>query len=335
MAPSSRTPDQRRLESHLRALRAHDVRSLAARHRIDVSAARRKAEVIEILVSSSQVANLLADVESLQSGTVAYLRDQLAATQDSIHEAANLGAPVAAAEDAWTSAGEALDRGLLRETEGQLVRASRLAEEARNRRIRDIEGSLSSIDDHILLARAVGAEVDEAARLQAEAREALTARSYVEAGDLAKRAERIAMEGQQRKIEQAMQLRDLQIEKAMAVIASCEPLLQEAESYDLDPAEVRTLLRQARDVLARGDYVAGLTFAHNAEEASQRLEWKIDAERRRRGIERPGLGLCGVCGSGRLTFYDDGWGRCGACQGEFRWRGPLGLRERIRELLGT
>ena len=143
------------------------------------------------------------------------------------------------------------------------------------------------------------------------------------------------MEGQQRKIEQAMQLRDLQIEKAMAVIAACEPLLQEAESYDLDPAEVRTLLRQARDVLARGDYVAGLTFAHNAEEASQRLESKIAAERQRRGIERPSVGMCGVCGSDRLTFFDDGWGRCAACMGEFRWRGPLGLRERIRELLGT
>ena len=143
------------------------------------------------------------------------------------------------------------------------------------------------------------------------------------------------MQAAARQIEQAIQLRESQIERARSIISSCEPLLQEAESYDLSVADVRTLLRQARDVLAKGDYVAGVTFARNAEEAAYRLASQVEEERKRRGIERPAVGVCGVCGSSHLTFYEDGWGQCADCHGEFRWRGPLGLRERLRELLGT
>ena len=85
----------------------------------------------------------------------------------------------------------------------------------------------------------------------------------------------------------------------------------------------------------KGDYLAGLTFARNADEAAHRLASQVEEERKRRGIERPAYGLCGICGSDHLLFYEDGWGRCSACEGEFRWRGPLGLRERLRGLLGT
>ena len=173
----------------------------------------------------------------------------------------------------------------------------------------------------------------EAEELHQAAQTAIAAGEHGHAGDLLKRAERLAMKGQQRQIERAMQLRQAQVEKAQAIIGACEPVLKEAESYDLSATEVRVLLRQARDVLTKGDYLAGLTFARNAEEAAQRLEAQVDDERRRRGIQRPASGTCGVCRSTRVTFQDDGWGRCEDCGTTFRWRGPLGVWERLKAIL--
>src|SRR5216117_1994295 len=206
------------------------------------------------------------------------VRELLALTRDSIREAANLGASIAMAEDAWKRGGDSLDR------------------------------------DQLSAAR----------------------ESFVEAGhagDLLKRAERLAMKGQQRQIERAMQLRQAQVEKAQAIIGACKPVLKEAESYDLSATEVRVLLRQAQDVLTKGDYLAGLTFARNAEEAAQRLEAQVADERRRRGIQKPASGTCGVCRSTCVTFEDDGWGRCEDCGNTFRWRGPFGVWERLKAIL--
>jgi hypothetical protein len=141
------------------------------------------------------------------------------------------------------------------------------------------------------------------------------------------------MKGQQKQIERAIQLREAQVEKARAILIACEPVLKEAETYDLNPAEVRTLLRQAQDVLTKGDYLGGLTFARNAEEATRRLEAQIDDERRHRGIQKPRSGICSVCRSAHVTFQDDGWGRCSDCGKAFRWRGALGVWERLRGLI--
>lgn len=262
-------------------------------------------------------------------------RDRLATTRDTIREAANLGAGVGAAEDAWKRAAESLERRDLSQAETALDRAAVLAAEARERRIKEIDDALSTVEDHISAARKVGADVADAEDLWSQAKSAVAGREYVQAGELIKQAERAAMQGQLRQIDRAIQLRESQIERARAIIAACEPLLQEAESYDLSVADVRTLLRQARDVLTKGDYLAGLTFARNAEEAAYRLSSRVEEERKLRGIERPARGVCGVCGSDHLTFYEDGWGRCTDCGSEFRWRGPLGLRERLRGLLGT
>jgi len=90
------------------------------------------------------------------------------------------------------------------------------------------------------------------------------------------------------------------------------------------------LLRQAQDVLAKGDYLGGLTFARNADEAARRLEAQVEHERRRRGIQKPRAGVCGVCRSQRITFKEDGWGECADCGSSFRWRGPVGVWERLR-----
>lgn len=337
MTPSAEASVAERLEARLNEMRARDLQDLAKDHGVEVRGRRKKADLISAIVESPKAAEILRalDREKVPSPEAERLRQELAATRDSIREASNLGASVGAAEEVWMAAAESLDRGGYEEAGELLERAAWRTTEARERRIREIEDTLSSIEDHIALARNVGADVGEAEKLQAQARTAVSTREYAEAGDLVKRAERAAMVGQQKQILRAIQLRESQVERAHAVIASCEPLLQEAESYGLSVSEVRTLLRQARDVLSKGDYVAGMTFARNAEEAAYRLEAHIEEERRRRGIVRPAPGLCGVCRSDRLTFYDDGWGRCGKCGTSFRWRGPLGIRERLRGLLGT
>ena len=261
------------------------------------------------------------------------IRELLAQTRDGIREAANLGAAVALAEDAWKRGTDYLDRDQLAAARESFLEAAQSAADARARRIREVEESIDSVADHILLARNVGADMHEADVLLVEARAAIAASEHGPAGDLLKKAERLAMKGQQRQIERAIQLRQAQVEKAESIIASCEPVLREAESYDLSAAEVRTLLRQAADVLARGDYLAGLTLARNAEEAARRLEGQILEERRRRGITKPVAGICGVCRSKRIEFQDDGTGRCVNCGNTFRWRGSLGIWERLRALL--
>src|SRR5213083_2006267 len=261
------------------------------------------------------------------------VRELLALTRDSIREAANLGASIAMAEDAWKRGGDSLDRDQRSAARESFVEAGQRAEDARLRRIREVEESVGFVSDHIALARNVGADTEEAEQLHQAARTAVAVGEHGHAGDLLKRAERLAMKGQQRQIERAMELRQAQVEKAQGIIGSCEPVLKEAESYDLSATEVRVLLRQARDVLTKGDYLAGLTFARNAEEAAQRLEAQVADERRRRGIQKPASGTCGVCRSPRVTFQDDGWGRCEDCGTTFRWRGPLGVWERLKAIL--
>src|SRR6266571_194249 len=261
------------------------------------------------------------------------VRELLAQTRDAIREAANLGASVALAEDAWKQGADFLDRHRLASARESFVEAGRRAGDARTRRIEEVEGSVPAVADHIELARNVGADVREAEGLLDQARTAISAVEHGRAGDLLKRAERLAMKGQQRQIERAIQLRQSQVEKAQAIIVASEPVLREAESYDLSAAEVRTLLRQARDVLGKGDYLARLTLARNAEEAARHLEGQVDEERRRRGISKPVAGMCGVCSSRRVAFDDDGGGRCADCGSVFRWRGPLGVWERLRALL--
>src|SRR5947208_3158239 len=307
-----------------------DSEAVAARRPLERA---REALVHGPPVDEQLLHDLVRASESAHAREAERVREHLAGTRDAIREAANLGASVALAEDAWNRGADFLDRGRLRAARESFQEASQNAEDARLLRIREVEDSVDSVSGHIELARNVGAETLEAEGLHAAARAAIAAGEHGQAGDLLRRAERLAMKGQQRQIERAIQLRAAQVEKAPAILNACEPVLKEAESYDLSAAEVRTLLRQARDVLTKGDYLAGLTFARNAEEAARHLEAQIQEERRRRGIQKPRSGICGVCRSRRVTFQDDGWGRCAECGNSFRWRGPLGVLERLRDLL--
>lgn len=323
------------LRDRLARLRPKELRDLARKHGVNVRNLRNKDELAHALSTSSAAGEIGRELAGAATLDEDWLREELAATRDAIREAANIGAAVRVAEDFWRAAADALEQGRGSEARDHLEVVARRTTEAHDRRVREIETALSVVSENIARAREVGAEAPEAAILLEEARMALTAREYPRADEAVKRAERAAMQVQQKQIERAIQLRESQMERAQAIISACEPLLQEAESYDLKVSEVRTLLRQARDVLAKGDYIAGLTFARNAEEAAYRLEALVEEERRRRGIVTPTPGMCGACGSRDLSFYEDGWGRCGNCGAEFRWRPPLGVRERVRVLLGT
>ena len=280
--------------------------------------------VLQELVQASEIAH------ARESERV---RDLLAATRDAIREAANLGASIALAEQSWNLGADFLDRGRLRAARESFLEATRRAEDARNHRIQEVEDSVESVSNHIELARNVGAEMDEAEALLTAARAEIAAGEHGRAGDLLKKAERLAMKGQQRQIERAIQLREAQVEKAQSILDACEPVLREAESYDLSVSEVRTLLRQARDVLAKGDYLGGLTFARNTEESTLRLGAQIEQERRRRGIQKPRSEMCGDCRSWHVAYQEDGWARCEDCGHSFRWRGEPGVWERLRGLL--
>src|SRR5438046_10715396 len=196
-------------------------------------------------IDDTVLRDLVRASEGAHSREAERIRDHLALTRDAIREAANSGGAIARAEDAWKRGADFLDRGRLRAARESFLEAAQRADDARARRIRDVEDSVESVSSHIELARNVGAELGEAEQLHAAAREAIGAGGRGHAGDRLTRAERLAMKGTQKQIERAIQLRTAPVEKARAIPIACEPVLKEAESYELDPAEVRTLLRPA------------------------------------------------------------------------------------------
>src|SRR5712691_1062427 len=151
--------------------------------------------------------DLVRAAEAAHAREANRVRDLLASTRDGIREAANLGASVALAEDSWKRAADFLDRDQLAAAREGFVESANRAGDARRRRIREVEESIGSVADHIEVARNVGADVREAQELHEAAKAAIAADEHGRAGDLLKRAERLAMKGQQRQIDRAMQLR--------------------------------------------------------------------------------------------------------------------------------
>jgi len=256
-------------------------------------------------------------------------RAEIYRVQEMIGNAANMGANVVLPDESLNRARDALRRNdplLALQLSGE---AERLSIDTLKVRVKEIEDAIPVTAAMITEARNVGADVGDADRWLEKAKVAAAGREHVLAGELVKRAERSAMQSQHHQIEKAMELRRRQVEKAQAVIDAVEPLIEEAEDFDIDVMEASTLLRQARDVLSKGDYVNGTVYAKNAAEVARRLEPKLVEERSKRGILKPEKGVCGGCGSTRLTFADDGTGKCVDCGREFRWRVPTSLWERF------
>ena len=268
----------------------------------------------------------LQDVSrNLYSQEVQRARAEIYRVQEIIGEAENMGATVVPLDEALNRARDALRRNdplLTLQVAGE---AERLTNDVLKARITEIEGSIPRTGAIIAEVRTVGADTVEAERWLEKAKVAAAGGEHVLAAELVKRAERAAMQSQSHQIEKAMELRRRQVVKAQAVIDAVEPLIEEAESFGLDVTAARTLLRQARDVLARGDYVNGTVYAKNAADVARKLEPALIEERAKRGILKPEKGVCGTCGSTRLTFSDDGTGKCIECGREFRWQVPSGL----------
>jgi len=275
------------------------------------------------------LARLEVVTRTLYGREIERARNEIYRVQEAISRVADTGAEVGAADDALNRARDALRRNDPFLASERVVEAAQIAKRIFDRRIHEIEASIPATATMITEARNVGADVFEAERWLEKARLAVTDRQFVLAAELVKRAERSAMQSQHLQIEKAMELRRRQVEKAQQIVEDVEPLIEEAEAFDLDVGEARTLLRQARDVLAKGDYVNGTVFAKNAADVVRRLEPKLIEERERRGIKKPVSGTCRVCGSDRLTFKDDGWGTCTNCGRRFRWRVPASLWDRF------
>ena len=277
----------------------------------------------ELLVKLEEVSR------NLYSQEIQRARQEIYRVQEVIGHVANTGASVVLPDEALNRARDALRRNdhlLSIQLAGE---AERVSNETLQSRIREIEGSIPLTAAMITEARNVGADVSEADKWLEKAKVAASEKEYVLAAELVKRSERAAMQSQHHQIEKAMELRRRQVEKAQQLIEAVEPLIDEADGFGVDVIEARTLLRQARDVLSKGDYVNGTVYARNAAEVARRLEPKLVEERKRRGILKPEKGVCGVCSSTRLQFFDDGSGRCIECGHTFRWRVPTGLWERF------
>ena len=277
---------------------------------------------------------LLSELEevsrNLYTQEIQRARQEIYRVQDAIAHLSDTGASVARPEGILNGARDALRRNDHLLAIQLAAEAEKAAREALQAREREIDGSVPMTAAVINEARNVGADVSEAEKWLEKARVAVSDKDYVLAAELVKRSERAAMQSQHHQIEKAMELRRRQVEKAQQIIESVQPLVDEAEDLDIDVTEARTLVRQARDVLAKGDYVNGTVFAKNAAAAVRRLEPKLVEERTRRGIRKPEAGVCAACRSGRLTFRDDGWGQCMDCGRTFRWRRvPGSLWERF------
>jgi len=128
-----------------------------------------------------------------------------------------------------------------------------------------------------------------------------------------------------------MELRRRQVENAQRIIMKVEPLLFEAEEDRIDVTEGKTVLEKAKDILSQGDYVNVTYFAKEAEEIASRLAQSLEEERKRRGIAKPTEGICGACGSRKLEFYDNGWGKCLDCSRVFEWSAKReGIKDKLK-----
>ena len=281
--------------------------------------------------------SLLRDMEavsrSLFSAEVQRARDQIHSAQEVVRDVANLGGDVRRAEDSLNEARDSLRRSEYTASIERAARAVELAENARQDRVRNIEDAIPSTVSIIEEAKHVGADVSDAERLVSKTKTAIASKEYLLASELIKRAERAAMETQQNQIIKAMELRRRQVEKAQGIVIQVEPVIEEADSFGIDTSEAQTLLQQAKEILAEGDYVNGTVFARNAAEVTKRLEPKLVEERIKRGILKPTEGVCASCGSTRLEFTDDGWSNCAECGYAFRWRAPGGVWTRFKSLL--
>src|SRR5205807_1629198 len=243
--------DRRRIEHRLSRLKPRQLREIGERHRVSLHGLKNKADLVEALAGAPDAAGILIEVEAApptdhlaaallgrdSSFDFARVEELLVQARKRFQER-RFEAALSAAQEASRIAERTTDQlrraswsyavlaaqGLLDPcdpADPEAVAARKLLERVREALVQG--PPVDSVSGHIELARNVGAETLEAEGLHAAARAAIAAGEHGQAGDLLRRAERLAMKGQQRQIERAIQLRAAQVEKAQAILNACEP----------------------------------------------------------------------------------------------------------------
>lgn len=258
----------------------------------------------------------IADVYVEEMGRV---RDILVEKENILEELGVINADLVRAREMLIRAEEALRLGDHARTLELIHGFEDVVEEARQKRRGELEEYLDAVESMITETEGLGSPLDEARKLSHQARTAFERGDLVLASELAQRAERSAMEAQKRQIEVAMQLRRKHYREVRDLVAYLKPLLAEAQDYGIDTGEVKTLVREAVELLRREDYFLAMERGQEARRLLGTLHSQMVAEREQRGITQPTKGLCERCASGDVEFRADGWAACNACGHRFLW----------------
>ncbi|MCK4444234.1 MAG: hypothetical protein KAW09_06805 [Thermoplasmata archaeon] len=266
--------------------------------------------------------DLAATIRSLYSDGIDSTRESLYETADFLEEIENLGANLTVARDLFQKARDAGRRNDDTEATRLMERSKEVALEAKERRIYEIKEIIPRTEAIIEEARHLGADVGEAQKMLMQAKVALDNDDYILCAELAGRAEASAGEVQHYQIQQAMDIREKQINEAKKRIERLDVVISEGDSYRLNVSKARRLLYVAQETIREHDFVRMTRYVTGAQDAVDKLMPEILNERRKRGIEKPRAGICGNCKSRDLKFFDQGYGECKSCGKTFTWVTP-------------
>lgn len=263
--------------------------------------------------------DLSVAIRSLYSREIKKIRDSLYTTGEFLAEISNLGADLTVARDLLQRAREAARRNDNVDSARLMVRSKEVALEAKEKRIYEIQEMIPRTQGLMEEAKHLGADVSDGEKMLMQAQIAMDNDDYVLCAELAGRAEARASEVQHDQIQQAMDIREKQINQAKKEIENLESVILEADSYRLNIAKARRLLYVAQETVREHDFVRMTRYVASAQDAVEDLLPEIMNERKKRGIEKPAAGICGNCKSRDLEFHEEGYGECLRCGKTFTW----------------
>lgn len=258
----------------------------------------------------------LTDLHLAQAGRV---RETLAEKEDLLGRLEGMDLDLRDARELLAAAEEACGLDEHARALDLLHRLDEAVYEAKRVRMGELKERLRAVEDRLIEAEALGAPVDECAKLLDQAQDAYRREDLVLGRELTQRAERTVLEAQKRQIEKALQLRRRYIARVKELVDYLKPILREAEAYGLEVEAPRGLLREVVDLLREEDFFASLERGEAAKGALLALLPRVVEEREKRGVEKPTEGGCRRCSGTDLVFEDDGWGECRACGLRFVW----------------
>ncbi|MEE9223662.1 MAG: hypothetical protein V3U51_02825 [Thermoplasmata archaeon] len=263
--------------------------------------------------------DLTVAIRSLYSREIKKIRDSLYTTGEFLAEISNLGADLTVARDILQRAREAARRNDNVDAARLMVRSKEVALEAKEKRIYEIQEMIPRTQGFIEEAKHLGADVIDAEKMLMQAQIAMDNDDYILCAELAGRAEARASEVQHHQIQQAMDIREKQINEAKNQIENLDSVISEADSYRLNVSKARRLLYIAQETIREHDFVRMTRYVASAQDAVEDLLPEIMNERKKRGIEKPTAGICGNCKSRDLAFHEEGYGECLRCGKTFTW----------------